>query len=171
MKRGLLILLVIALIVVLPALSPEISSFSAVTGTSMDPTLRQGDLIYYEKVPASSIETGDIIVFSLPGLSEKHSTVPSLVTHRVIEVRGEAPLIYRTRGDNNPAVDPWELSSDDIRGRVNLSISYLGFLVIFFKSTPGLVLLALMLLVSTLCLFSNELVVFKRRAIVKISSG
>lgn len=170
MKRALLIFLAIALIAVAPALSTKLPSFSAVTGTSMDPVLHQGYLLQYEKVAASEIKTGDIIIFTPPVSPEKRSTVPSLITHRVIEISG-IPVNYRTRGDNNPVRDPWELSPDDVVGRVNLRISYLGFPVIFLQSPSGVILLTLLLLGSSLCLFSDELGISRRRLLVKVSSG
>jgi len=63
-----------------------------VSGRSMEPTLRVGDLVLCVKSP---FEVGDIVVWCVG---------PTYcVIHRVIEITGSSVI---TKGDNNPAPDP-----------------------------------------------------------------
>ena len=68
-------------------------SLFLVTGESMRPTLRQGDLVLGAPVCAALLKRGDIVVFT-DGEGRR-------VIHRVV---GTRPL--RTQGDNRLAPDP-----------------------------------------------------------------
>ena len=78
------------------------------TGPSMNPTLRQPDLLTVVPCGDVPVRTGDVIYFRSP--TEGHDIV-----HRVVEVE---PAGLRTRGDNNPGHDPYLLQPQDVRGRV-----------------------------------------------------
>ena len=80
------------------------------TGTSMNPTLREPDLLRVKPYGAARVRPGDIVCFKSP---ETHKTV----VHRVVSVGGPQNGI-RTRGDNNPADDHEVLQARDIIGRV-----------------------------------------------------
>ena len=76
--------------------------FYVVEGRSMEPTLKDGDLVVVRKARAEDVEVGDIIVFRQPGAASK------IIIHRVIaklEVKGR--VLLRTKGDNNEKPDPW----------------------------------------------------------------
>ena len=68
-------------------------SLFLVTGESMLPTLRPGDLVPGRPVAAAALRRGDVIVY-LDGEGRR-------VIHRVVSLR---PL--RTQGDNRVAPDP-----------------------------------------------------------------
>ncbi len=68
-----------------------------VTGTSMFPTLEEGDLVVVWQTPASSINVGDIIVYNPPC-----SATGTSVIHRVVSLTGNG---FITKGDNNFATD------------------------------------------------------------------
>jgi signal peptidase I len=70
---------------------------------SMLPTLEQGDLVVIEKVPASSIHLGDIIVYggSCSSILDSNGA-PISVIHRVVNVTSRG---FITKGDNNPYTD------------------------------------------------------------------
>ena len=73
---------------------------------SMRPTFSPGDAIVTRVVPTSQLKIGDIIVFQPPG-----ETVD--FAHRIVSITGpRADPIIRTRGDANPAVDPWHARID-----------------------------------------------------------
>ena len=77
------------------------------TGSSMNPTLREGYLLTvtpYEKEP---IVKGDVIYFRSHG--------QMAVVHRVVEVTEEG---VRTRGDNNSGNDPYLVQKNEIIGKV-----------------------------------------------------
>ena len=68
-----------------------------VSGTSMLPTLENGDLVVVEKVPYSSIGVGDIVVYDPPCAASDLSVI-----HRVIQITSQG---FITEGDNNPVPD------------------------------------------------------------------
>ena len=75
-----------------------------VTGSSMFPSLRPGDLLEI-RVPVPAIEPGEVVVF------EHHSR---LVAHRVVHRAGDVLI---TRGDRLGYED-LPLSADEVWGRV-----------------------------------------------------
>ncbi len=77
-------------------------------GSSMNPLFKNFDIAHYTPYSGQKIRTGDIVVFQSPGGQKK-------IIHRVISLDSEG---IRTRGDNNPKIDPWHLSPDNIIGRV-----------------------------------------------------
>jgi signal peptidase len=71
---------------------------------SMEPHLEVGSVVITKSVPVSSVRKGDVIVFHEPDATDK------LVVHRVVELdRSGGQTIVSTKGDANPAVDPWRL--------------------------------------------------------------
>ena len=87
------------------------------TGRSMNPTLRESDLLEVKPYGTWRVRTGDVVCF-------KSNETGKTVVHRVVSVGrrgtgdgGPAEGI-RTRGDNNPTGDPWVLQAGDIIGRV-----------------------------------------------------
>ena len=67
-----------------------------VWGWSMNPTIRNGDVIVAEPVPADALRLGDIVLYSRPG---------GHVVHRLVAVMdGGTTLI--TRGDAHEYSDP-----------------------------------------------------------------
>lgn len=83
-----------------------------VTGTSMYPTLEEGDMVVVVGVPYSSLKVGDIIVYDPPC-----SMTGNSVIHRIVGVEpGGTGFI--TKGDNNYATDQ---SADIATGPVTAS--------------------------------------------------
>ncbi len=79
------------------------------TGPSMHFTLRRGDLLHVKAYAGGPPREGDVIIFRAPEDDRN-------IVHRVVHVDRDGAI--RTRGDNNSQVDPWELSSADIVGKV-----------------------------------------------------
>jgi signal peptidase I len=73
-----------------------------VDGTSMLPTLVEGDLVVIYNVPASSIHLGDIIVYGAPCSAITVQGAIAPVIHRVVSI---APSGFTTKGDNNGYTD------------------------------------------------------------------
>jgi len=78
------------------------------TGPSMNPTLRQPDLLTVVPYGSRAARHGDVIYFRSP--ADAHDVV-----HRVVHV---GPRGLRTRGDNNTDLDPCTLRPEDVYGRV-----------------------------------------------------
>jgi signal peptidase I len=80
-----------------------------VSGISMMPALRPGDLVSIERVTPREILRGEIIVFAREG---------RLITHRVITKQGVgADIVLITRGDHTHANDA-PVSPHEFLGRV-----------------------------------------------------
>ena len=92
--------------------SPEIKlrqrSFAVYTGPSMNPTLREPELL--EIIPYGNrlIEIGDVVCFRSPVTGRQ-------IVHRIIRLTPEG---IATQGDNNSREDQYLLKSEDIFGRV-----------------------------------------------------
>ncbi len=84
-----------------------------VSGNSMLPTLRTGDLVVVRR--ARNYAVGDVVAFP--------STSGPLVIHRILGREGEE---FTFQGDNNNFVDPWTATSEQITGRQLLVIPGLG---------------------------------------------
>jgi signal peptidase I len=78
------------------------------TGPSMNPTLRQPDLLIVVPYADRPVRPGDVIYCRSPEDGRE-------VVHRVVCV---VPDGIRTRGDNNPIDDPYLLQVADVAGRV-----------------------------------------------------
>ncbi len=78
------------------------------TGTSMNPLMREGDVVEICPYEGQEIRLGDVVAFAHPEKPEK-------VIHRVVAV---GPSGVQTRGDNTPAADDWILQPADLLGRV-----------------------------------------------------
>lgn len=169
--RAIALFLAAVIIVAAPYFIKPIMPLGLVTGVSMNPVLKEGDLIMHEKVSPSEVKVGDIIVYSLPPLTQKHYNCPTVVAHRVVEIRDTGiEICYRTKGDNNPYQDPWSVRESDLMGRVGQRMSYLGFSILFFQSRLGLIFLIIMLFISALCLYADELSQGRRKLQMRLSS-
>jgi signal peptidase I len=101
----------------------------AVYSGSMRPTIPVGGLAVDRPVPASDVRVGDVITFNDPYVKGR------LVTHRVAEiVHTPNGLAYRTKGDANPARDPWAIRLTGEVGRVSFSVPVAGY-ILFYAHT------------------------------------
>lgn len=79
-------------------------------GPSMNPTIKESDVILLEPLTGEKLKAGDVVVFSPVGTNES-------VVHRVISVDERG---IKTRGDNNSNPDEWVFSLDSVAGRVEV---------------------------------------------------
>lgn len=120
----------------------------SVQSGSMQPVIMTGSVVVVK--PENVYKKGDIITFFTTA-DRKQS-----VTHRVFELKGDK---YITKGDANDARDATELSRKDILGKVLIIVPFLGFLVSFTKTLPGLILLVI--IPATIIVYSQILDVKK----------
>lgn len=81
-------------------------SVAPVLSASMRPAFAEGDAVITRRVPTSRIRPGDVIVFRPPNQTAAYS-------HRVTSVSGDpARPVLSTKGDANPAPDPWRIRLD-----------------------------------------------------------
>jgi len=101
-----------------------------VLSASMGNSLPVGSLAL--AVPKAEYFVGDIVTFKIPNSEE-------LLTHRIESVKEsgsqsvkeetEEGRRYKTRGDANNVVDDWELTDEDIVGKIVFHLPYLGYLL------------------------------------------
>jgi signal peptidase I len=118
----------------------------AVYSGSMEPQLHVGSVVFVKAIDSAEVRVGDVITFQDP------RTPGRLITHRVVKRfvhKGE--LVYRTKGDANPAADPWTISLPGTVGRASFDIPVVGYALVYAKTrevrTAILFLFALVLLV------------------------
>jgi signal peptidase I len=125
-------------------------SFMAIGSGSMRPQLQVGDLVIITPTPTNELKVGDIVDYTVPVEFRKMYGYPSSVCHRIISIQQTANgLAFRTKGDNT-SQDPFNVFPGDVRGKQTGKIRYIGFLVMFAQSKPGLYLLAGLLIISSL---------------------
>lgn len=96
---------------------------------SMEPAIKTGSVVLVS--PKSSYATSDIVTF-------KSEFGNNLTTHRITEAKAfGSQTIYQTKGDANEEADLSELYSDQIVGKVILTIPFLGYAVDYAKTPQG----------------------------------
>ncbi len=99
-----------------------------VQGTSMNPSLRSGDLVLLKSVPPRQIDFNDVILFEVPS-TEFGIDVGTPVLHRVIQrgvVNDRLELV--TKGDN-ALTDPTPIPESAVRGKLISRIPYGGLAI------------------------------------------
>lgn len=111
----------------------------AVLSGSMEPTFPVGSLIYVKDTDPNTLLPGDPITFSL--------SPTTVATHRIVSIEEEDGLRYfRTRGDANPAPDGSPVDSRNVLGTPLFCVPILGYVSVFLRSLPGMLLLGLLAL-------------------------
>jgi len=90
------------------------TTLTIVSGHSMEPTLRTGDLVLARCGPA---KVGDVVVYNPPGMPH------SRIIHRVVAGTGAG---WTMRGDNNAWNDPFTPTSDNVLGVARLRVPGIG---------------------------------------------
>ncbi len=122
---------------------------------SMEPQIKDGDLIIVRQIDGEDVEVGDVIAFFDP-----ESTSNSVLTHRVMEVLSEnGSLSFRTKGDANNTEDRIAVSADKLVGIYKTRIPGAGNIAMFMQSTAGLVICVILPLI----LFVGYDVIRRRR--------
>ncbi len=124
-------LFAIPIIVFLSALAILVSGFLrykliAIASDSMNPIFYRGDGIVYENIKyIENVEVGDVLVFMNSG---------RIITHRVIGIVDSPDgRVYKTKGDNNPSHDSFDVMEKDSIGVVRYVIKYVGFPTVWFN--------------------------------------
>lgn len=120
------------LFIVLSPLLPTdeyIATYTVATG-SMEPTIKTGSIVFSSK--QKDIKKGDIIVF------ESSTDSDITISHRVVDIVEDK---YQTKGDNNMEEDNSLVSQEQVKGRVLLSIPYVGSAIDWMKTITGFITL------------------------------
>ena len=121
--------LVIIILLCLPVTIPGFIGFNIynVETGSMEPTMPVGSICYVKSVAAHNIKQGDIIAFRSEGMT---------ITHRVLE-NDQSAMELKTKGDANQTEDPVPIRYEEVIGRVELHLPFLGSFFVFFTSIKG----------------------------------
>jgi len=99
---------------------------AAVYSGSMVPSIPVCAVAFDRHVPSGSVRVGDVITFRDPYVAGR------VVTHRIVKiVHTHDGLAYRTKGDANPARDPWTIELPPTVGRVAFDVPYVGYVLVY----------------------------------------
>ena len=103
----------------------------------MEPKIPKGSVVINQWADQKDLKIGDIITYQHP--SDKKIIY---VTHRIVEI-DKTGLLWRfeTKGDANPASDFGLITQAGTEGKVILTIPLIGYLIEFFKTPIGFILL------------------------------
>lgn len=96
---------------------------TVITGRSMEPAIRRGDVIVVRPAPVAALIPGAVVTFVDPNRPDR------LITHRVVAVEPDGRL--RTKGDNNHDADPALVDPATVRGRAVLRVPFAGAPVVW----------------------------------------
>lgn len=138
---------------------------------SMEPAVPVGSVVLVR--PQAGYAPGDVISFAAQGNQE------NIVTHRIVfrrylEGLGSDP-VYNTAGDANEEMDKWEVTSEQIVGKVLFYVPYIGYGVDFVKQPFGFILLvivpATIVIYEELKVAFGEFLKFIKKLTRKIGGG
>ena len=105
---------------------------------SMRGTVNPGDALLTERVPASSLHVGDVVVAKVPAAV---SNGAGQRAHRIVSLKREGlSVVVQTKGDANAAADPTSLTLQGDQYVMRARLPYVGWLV-DFRAMNGLRLL------------------------------
>jgi signal peptidase I len=109
-------------------LIPAVLGFQryVIVSDSMTGTYDRGSLVYDKVVPTASLRVGDVITYEPP----RGAGPEGRVTHRIFAITNDRQgrRIYRTKGDANPAPDPWQFTlARPQQARVVFHVPYVGY--------------------------------------------
>lgn len=106
---------------------------SFIPSHSMEPLIKQGDIVLIGPIDPDAIEVGDIILYELSTRQQ--------ILHRVIEIRGgdSGSRLFITQGDNNNTADINPVKEDQVRGHYVKRVPKVGWIAIKFNQWAGAV--------------------------------
>ncbi len=129
-----LILIVLVLAILLAGVRLLGYGVYTVLSGSMEPDIHVGALVYVKEVPISQMHTlkvGDDITFM--------AGEDTVVTHRIVDIDFDDG-VYRffTKGTNNVTPDTTPVHQNNVIGKVNFTVPYLGYIANFIQNPPGM---------------------------------
>lgn len=126
------ILIIIYLIIFIPVLWGK-RPLVVISG-SMEPILKVGGILYYEKINLDDFKKDDILVYKL----NEH-----IVSHRIVNINEYG---FETKGDNNNSNDSYIVDKNNVIGRGNnWSIPYIGYYADFIYNHKYLLIMMIIL--------------------------
>ena len=126
------ILIIIYLIIFIPVLWGK-RPLVVISG-SMEPILKVGGILYYEKINLDDFKKDAILVYQL----NEH-----IVSHRIVNINEYG---FETKGDNNNSNDSYIVDKNNVIGRGNnWSIPYIGYYADFIYNHKYLLIVMIIL--------------------------
>ena len=126
------ILIIIYLIIFIPVLWGK-RPLVIISG-SMEPILKVGGILYYEKINLDDFKKDDTLVYQL----NEH-----IVSHRIVNINEYG---FETKGDNNNSNDSYIVDKNNVIGRGNnWSIPYIGYYADFIYNHKYLLIVMIIL--------------------------
>ena len=127
------LVIIFALLALLGKLSFGGIRLLTVRSGSMAPQIKIGSLILVKN--EISYQVGEIITLQIANQEET-------ITHRIVQIDQEDGVnLYTTRGDANTAPDNEPVAHGAILGKVVLSLPFVGYIVAFSRTWPGVIIL------------------------------
>ena len=107
-------------------------------GTSMEPTLRNGDVLWVKLVPVDQVKINDIVGFESP--------FGESITHRLIKVESmsKGSFLLTTKGDSNFLPEETEASVGSSIEVLRIRIPAIGYILDFLGTLFGVTLSSLL---------------------------
>ncbi len=91
----------------------------AIATNSMSPTYSRGDAVILEYKKPDELQKGDIMVFRYDNV---------IITHRIVDIKFKQDKYYfTTKGDANDNIDGFTTTGDNVIGKVDYVIKYIGY--------------------------------------------
>lgn len=108
------------------------ASLYVVVSGSMEPAIPTGSVVVVRQANTRSLQKGDVIAFTSP------TNPKETITHRIVDVSHTFNSVaYTTKGDHNASPDAWTVLPEQIKGKYQLGIPYLGYLISWAKTPLG----------------------------------
>lgn len=140
-------ILLIALLVIAAALIvPKFLGYDqfAVLSGSMEPNIHVGAIAYDKDVDPEELQVDDVVTYQLSD--------GTLVTHRITAIDEENKTIT-TKGDANESEDAAPVAFENVVGKYEFNIPYLGYISIYGKTPLGMAVICGVLVVMILLNF------------------
>lgn len=135
--RILYVLIIIYLLVFVPCLWGH-KPLVVISG-SMEPTLKVGGILYYEKIDLEDFKIDDILVYK---------TKDHIISHRIVDIIDDG---FITKGDANNSIDNNLINKNQVLGKgTDWSIPYIGYYADFIYTHKYLLYISLSIIVVDL---------------------
>ena len=129
-----------------------------VASQSMEPIYKKGDVLIIKKTDINNLKVDDVITF----VSSDPTIEGMLNTHRIYAIEeNNGKKLFLTKGDNNPDVDKYKVESEDIVGKVQTKIPYVGNIISYLQNTKSVYFIVIILPLLVIMLFEVRNVIKK----------
>ncbi len=124
----------------------------------------KGDIIISQKLSPEeqkSLQVGDVVTYNAGDLNQD-GIDRDINTHRIVEVIKEnGEVVYRTKGDHNPGIDPDSVNAEEVIGKyAGTRIPKLGSFLNYLQTPNGFLIC---IVIPLVLFFIYELIMFIRK--------